>query len=108
MRVLARRGAHAIGTARSIEKGREACARIQGTATPVVLELGDFDSVVACTQEIAKLDLPIDMLICNAGIVLCKHEQLHGLATRISRASPSAPTAILANSCGSFAPGSRP
>lgn len=79
MRVLAQRGAHVIGTARSIEKGREACARVEGTATPVVLELGDFDSVVACTREIAKLDVPIDMLVCNAGIVLGEHEQLYGM-----------------------------
>lgn len=79
MRVLAKRGAHVIGTARSIEKGREACAGVAGNTTPVVLELGDFDSVVACTHAIAALDVPIDMLVCNAGIVLGEHEQLHGL-----------------------------
>src|SRR5687768_8153058 len=38
MRVLALRGAHVIGTARTQEKGREACASIVGRATPVVLE----------------------------------------------------------------------
>ena len=55
MRVLALRGAHVIGTARTIERGREACASVQGRATPVVLELSDFDSVVACAKAIREL-----------------------------------------------------
>jgi hypothetical protein len=40
MRVLALRGAHVVGTARTLERGCEACA-----ATPVVLELSDFESL---------------------------------------------------------------
>ncbi|MBB5207875.1 SDR family NAD(P)-dependent oxidoreductase [Chiayiivirga flava] len=79
MRVLAQRGAHVIGTARSVEKGRDACARIEGSATAVVLDLGNFESVVACTRAIAAREVPIDMLICNAGIVLGEHEQVYGL-----------------------------
>lgn len=82
MRVLALRGAHVIGTARSIEKGREACTSIEGKTTPVVLDLGDFDSVVACSREIVAFDVPIDMLVCNAGIVLGDHQTLHGLETQ--------------------------
>jgi NAD(P)-dependent dehydrogenase (short-subunit alcohol dehydrogenase family) len=79
MRVLALRGAHVIGTARTIEKGREACASVQGKTTPVVLELTDFDSVVACAAEIQKTNVALDMLILNAGIVLRRLEQVNGL-----------------------------
>jgi NAD(P)-dependent dehydrogenase (short-subunit alcohol dehydrogenase family) len=79
MRVLALRGAHVIGTARSAEKGREACAGIEGRATPVVLELTDFDSVVACAEEIRSFGAPIDVLICNAGVLLTELRQVRGL-----------------------------
>ena len=79
MRVLALRGAHVIGTARTPERGREACASVQGKATPVVLELSDFDSVVACAEAIRALDTPIDGLVCNAGVLLTELEQVRGL-----------------------------
>jgi NAD(P)-dependent dehydrogenase (short-subunit alcohol dehydrogenase family) len=79
MRVLALRGAHVIGTARTPDKGREACAKVNGRATPVVLELADFPSVVACADRIRALSRCIDMLILNAGIVLGDLEQVYGL-----------------------------
>ena len=79
MRVLALRGAHVIGTARTLERGQEACASVQGRATPVVLELSDFDSVVACAQRIRALDTPIDALICNAGMLLNELQQARGM-----------------------------
>src|SRR5690242_19854838 len=62
MRVLALRGAHLIGTARTQDKGRDACGKVSGRATPVVLELSDFKSVVSCTDRIRALAPPIDML----------------------------------------------
>lgn len=79
MRVLALRGAHVIGTARTPEKGRNACAGIEGRATPVTLELTDFESVVACAETIKAFEVPIDMLVLNAGIVLDRLEQVYGL-----------------------------
>lgn len=79
MRVLALRGAHVIGTARTLEKGQEACAKVGGRTTPVVLELTDFDSVVACAQAIRALNVSIDMLILNAGITLGDWQQVNGL-----------------------------
>jgi NAD(P)-dependent dehydrogenase (short-subunit alcohol dehydrogenase family) len=79
MRVLALRGAHVIGTARTPERGQEACAGIVGKATPVVLELTDFDSVVACASAIRAFDTPIDGLICNAGVLLTELKQVRGL-----------------------------
>lgn len=79
MRVLALRGAHVIGTARTIEKGQQACAQIKGRATPVVLELTDFSSVVACADAIRKLTPRIDMLVLNAGITMLKWQTVNGL-----------------------------
>ncbi len=79
MRVLALRGAHVIGTARTIEKGREACARIKGHATPVVLELTNFASIVACAESIRQMGVRIDMLILNAGITMPTWRMINGI-----------------------------
>jgi NAD(P)-dependent dehydrogenase (short-subunit alcohol dehydrogenase family) len=68
-----------IGTARTAEKGREACSRVKGRATPVVLELTDFGSVVACADRIRALTPRIDMLILNAGVVIGRLQQVYGL-----------------------------
>src|SRR5687767_15379431 len=76
MRVLALRGAHVVGTARTLERGQEACAGVQGKATPVVLELSDFDSVVACAAAIRALETPIDALVCNAGVLQMQLQQV--------------------------------
>ncbi len=45
----------------------------------MVLELSDFDSVVACAQEIRALDTPIDVLVCNAGMLLTELQQVRGM-----------------------------
>ena len=80
MRVLALRGAHVIGTARTAEKAAKACASVEGQTTPVVLELSDFGSVGACAGTINGMGRPIDMLICNAGIMaLPELELVYGL-----------------------------
>ena len=79
MRVLALRGAHVVGTARTAERGREACASVEGKTTPVVLELTDFASVVACAENIRGLGVPIDVLICNAGSLPTSQRQVRGL-----------------------------
>ena len=67
MRVLARRGAHVVGTSRKRERAAAACRKVIGTTSPVQLDLGDFDSVARCADDILSLRSPIDMLICNAG-----------------------------------------
>jgi NAD(P)-dependent dehydrogenase (short-subunit alcohol dehydrogenase family) len=67
MRVLAKRGAYIVGTSRSLKRAEDACRKVVGTTTPVALDLGDFDSVAKCADEIRTLRSPIDMLICNAG-----------------------------------------
>jgi NAD(P)-dependent dehydrogenase (short-subunit alcohol dehydrogenase family) len=80
MRVLAMRGAHIIAIARNMEKAQKACDSIEGKTTPVACELTDFNSVVACTETIKGLKKPIDVLICNAGIMeLPELEQVYGI-----------------------------
>lgn len=80
MRVLALRGAHVIGTARTLEKAVEACASVSGRTTPVVLELTDFGSVVDCASKVAALGVPLDILMCNAGVMeVPTAEQINGI-----------------------------
>ncbi len=67
MRVLAKRGALVIGTSRSLEKARAACSRVYGLTSPAELELSDYDSIVACANAIRMVNLPVDILVCNAG-----------------------------------------
>jgi len=67
MRVLALRGAHVVGTSRSIERAHAACKQVIGLTSPLRLDLADLDSVVACADAIRSLNLPPDMLVCNAG-----------------------------------------
>jgi NAD(P)-dependent dehydrogenase (short-subunit alcohol dehydrogenase family) len=50
-----------------------------GNATPIVLELSDFDSVVACAGAIRELAPSIDALVCNAGVLLTELQQVRGL-----------------------------
>ena len=79
-RVLALRGAHVIVIARNMKKANDACAKITGHTTPIACELSDFISVVNCAKQVKALNLPIDMLICNAGIMeLPERELVYGL-----------------------------
>lgn len=68
MRVLALRGAHVIGTGRTLEKARVACASVEGKTTPLALELSDFQSVIDCATAVRMLGTGLDVLVCNAGI----------------------------------------
>lgn len=80
MRVLAMRGAHVLGTARSMDKAREACAAVQGKTTPLSLDLADFPTVAACADSVRALGIPLDAVICNAGIMaLPQLEQVNGI-----------------------------
>jgi len=84
MRVLALRGAHVIGTGRTLEKAKAACESVEGRTTPIALELERWDTIVSATDLIKTLGMPIDMLICNAGIMaLPTLEQVYGLEKQI-------------------------
>jgi NAD(P)-dependent dehydrogenase (short-subunit alcohol dehydrogenase family) len=63
-----------------VEKARDACAAVAGRTTPLGLELADLDSVVACAESVRELGVPIDVLVCNAGIMaLPRLEQVDGI-----------------------------
>ncbi len=80
LRVLSQRGAHVIVTGRTLAKAQEACATVKGRTTPVAMELERWDSVAAAVQQVRQLGMPIDVLMCNAGIMaLPKLEQVYGL-----------------------------
>jgi len=69
MRVLALRGAHVIGIARTQERADEACASVKGLTTPMFLDLDNWESVVRCSDAIRAMNIPLDGLITNAGIM---------------------------------------
>jgi len=80
MRVLAMRGAHVFGVARSLERATEACNFIEGKATPFSGDLEKFETMAACADAIAATDTPIDMLILNAGVMaLPELQQVNGV-----------------------------
>jgi len=76
LRVLVKRGAHVIAIARTWEKAEKACALVGGITTPEVLELTDFESVVACANRIRAMEIPLEGLILNAGIVSIQERTL--------------------------------
>lgn len=79
LRVLALRGARVVGTARTIEKAREACRAVGGETVPLECELSDPGSVRACVAAIVGQGIRLDAIVCNAGIMaLPKLELAHG------------------------------
>lgn len=75
MRVLALRGAHVIGTARTVEKAREAGSEVRGRTTPLACELAEPASVRACVDAVKAMGTKLDALICNAGIMALPKRQ---------------------------------
>lgn len=85
MRVLAMRGAHVIGAARTKEKAEIACGKIDGQTTPLVVELTDLPGIVIAANQVADLDVPLDMLILNAGIMaLQEHKKANGIEMQLA------------------------
>jgi len=80
MRVLTMRGAHVIAVARTMQKAKDACAKIKGETTPAFCELSDFASVAQCADTVKAMNIPIDVLLCNAGIMeLQELEKVNGI-----------------------------
>ncbi len=76
-RELAARGAHVFIACRSVEKGQTAVDDIRNTTGNeqvdlLALDLGDFASVRACVQAFLVRDLPLHLLINNAGLAGAK------------------------------------
>jgi WW domain-containing oxidoreductase len=79
LRVLAKRGAHVIAAARTVEKAQSACHEVGGETTPVACELSEPASVQACAAQVIESGLPLGAIICNAGIMaLPTLKQAHG------------------------------
>lgn len=79
LRVLTLRGAKVVGTARTVEKAREACATVKGETVPLTCELSDPKSVRACVAAVKAAGLQLDGIIANAGIMaLPKLEKAFG------------------------------
>ena len=76
-RELAQRGAHVFIACRSVEKGQAAINEIRKTTGNemvelLALDLGDLDSVRQCAAEFLARDLPLHLLINNAGLAGAK------------------------------------
>lgn len=76
-RELAARGVHVFVACRSVEKGDAAVDEIRKATgnqqvEMLALDLGDFDSVRACAKEFMARDLPLHLLINNAGLAGAK------------------------------------
>lgn len=76
-RELARRGAHVFIACRSVEKGQAAVDEIRQTTGNnkvelLALDLGDLASVRQCAQIFLARDLPLHLLINNAGLAGAK------------------------------------
>ncbi|GAB3386724.1 SDR family NAD(P)-dependent oxidoreductase [Azotobacter armeniacus] len=75
---LARHGAHVLMTARDLQKGRDALARIQahrprGSAELRQLDLTDLEQVKAFGERLIAEETRIDLLVNNAGIMMPPH-----------------------------------
>ena len=76
-RELAARGAHVFIACRSVEKAQAAVDEIRKTkgnahVEILALDLGDFASVRQCAQTFLARDLPLHLLINNAGLAGAK------------------------------------
>jgi NAD(P)-dependent dehydrogenase (short-subunit alcohol dehydrogenase family) len=78
LRVLTMRGGRVVGTARTLEKAKAACAAVTGDTVPLACELSEPTSVRACVAEVRRQGLALDAIICNAGIMEMRTEQVLG------------------------------
>ena len=79
LRVLTMRGAHVVGTARTVEKAELACADYGAQATPIVLELSEPSSVLHAVESVTEACPPLDAIITNAAGCGSHLKHYHGL-----------------------------
>ncbi|MEO8800827.1 MAG: SDR family NAD(P)-dependent oxidoreductase, partial [Polyangiaceae bacterium] len=78
-RVLALRGAHVFGTARTSEKASSAFSGLVGTFTSLACELSEPSSVRACVAAMKDTGALLHAVVCNAGVMAPpKLELVHG------------------------------
>lgn len=73
-RVLAKMGATVVMAARRVEKSKEAIDEIlkqnkDAKLIPLALDLSSFESVNSFVAEFKKLNLPLHIIIANAGVI---------------------------------------
>jgi NAD(P)-dependent dehydrogenase (short-subunit alcohol dehydrogenase family) len=79
LRVLALRGARVVGTARTLDKAKVACAAVAGETLPLACELSEPASVRACVENVKRAGAVLDAIVCNAGVMaLPTLHQAHG------------------------------
>tara|TARA_B100001750_G_scaffold246590_1_gene269378 strand:+ start:1414 stop:2334 length:921 start_codon:yes stop_codon:yes gene_type:complete len=83
-KVLARRGARIVGTARTLDKARAACAAVGEDAIPVACELSDPESVRACVETVRERTESLDGILANAGVMMLpQREVVHGVEKQL-------------------------
>ncbi len=83
-RVLALRGAHVVGLARSRDKAAAALADLGADGTPIACELSEPASVRAAVTAVRELGRRLDGVIANAGIMaLPELRQAHGVELQL-------------------------
>lgn len=75
-RVLALRGATIWGAARSLDKATQACRGLGNGAIPLACDLSEPASVRACVDEVRLRGTPLDVVLCNAGIMALPEREL--------------------------------
>jgi NAD(P)-dependent dehydrogenase (short-subunit alcohol dehydrogenase family) len=85
VRVLSRRGARVLATARTEAKAREALAAAGAAGgVPLACELADPASVRACVEAVRRDAGRLDAIVCNAGIMaLPRLELVHGVERQL-------------------------
>ncbi len=84
-RVFVQRGGHVIGVGRTLDKADRARQGVsepglKGHVTPLGCELEDFTAVVNMADKVRAMGTPIDVLVCNAGIIgRSQCEQVQGV-----------------------------
>jgi WW domain-containing oxidoreductase len=68
MSALSANGGQVIGLARSLRDAKIACGKAGPSCTPVACDLADLDSVAAAAGTIRALEVPLDVIVANAGI----------------------------------------
>ena len=80
IRVLALRGAHIIACARTVDKAQATMNELGIDGTAIACDLADIASVTAACAQIRSLNVPIQCIIANAGIMaLPTLRQVHGI-----------------------------
>lgn len=71
-RVLALRGAQVVVAGRTLERAEQVCRSLvesRSAPLPLQLEFEDWSGIVAAAAAVTALGRPLDVLICNAGLM---------------------------------------